>query len=222
MNHENIKLSDKDIIEVLYIAYKKIYYDRSTLLYDALSYSLYVCTSKFINYSNIINFIPEFNPVFFVGHKISTDKESWDKSDQEIRLEILTKLIDIYTIRIFKIYKKSKDKRILELIKKAKEFYIRNYYKSIHLNLKHALSCIYISDNLLYRFIPECDEEVFNSKYNNKIHLSNLKNREEGIIVFDKLIEIYEEKVYNYGTLNKMRLFIKRLLNKIKYKRNKD
>lgn len=214
MNHENIKLSDEDIIEVLYIAYKKLYYHKSTLC-DALSYSLYICTSKFISYLNVINFIPEFNSKFLVGREISDTKEWWDINDKTSRLEALTKLIDIYTLKIFERNKKSKNKKVLEAIKKAKELYIRNYYQNVHLNLKYALSCIYISDSLLYKLIPECSEEIFNSKYNNKIHLSKLKNKEEGIIVFDKLIEIYEEKVYNYRILNKIRLFVKRILNKI-------
>lgn len=215
MNHENIKLSDKDIIEVLYIAYKKVYYDKSILLCEALSYSLYICTSNFVTYLGIRNYIPEFNSKFLVRRKISTNKERWDINDKTNRLEVLTKLIDIYTLKIFKKDKKPKNKKTLELIKRAKELYIRNYYQNVHLNLKHALSCIYMSDSLLYKLIPECSEEIFNSKYNNKIHLSKLKNKEEGIIVFDKLIEIYEEKVYNYRILNKIRLFVKRILNKI-------
>jgi len=219
MNHENIKLSDKDIIEVLYIAYKKVYHDRSILLCEALSYSLYICTSNFVTYLGIRNYIPEFNSKFLVGRKISINKEQWDKNNQKNRLETLTKLIDIYTLRIFKTYKKLKNKRILEIIKKARELYIRNYYQSVHLNLKYVLSCIYMSDSLLYKLIPECSEEIFNSKYNNKIHLSKLKNKEEGIIVFDKLIEIYEEKIYNHGILSKIRLFVKRMLNKIIHKK---
>lgn len=100
MNHENIKLSDKDIIEVLYIAYKKVYYDRSILLCEALSYSLYICTSNFVTYLGIRNYISEFNSKFLVGRKISTNKERWDNNDEESRLKAFDKLIKVYKRKI--------------------------------------------------------------------------------------------------------------------------
>ena len=122
MNRKNIKLSDKDIIEVLYIAYKKVYHDRSKLLCEALSYSLYICTSNFVTYLGIRNYIPEFNSKFLVGHKISTNKERWDINNKTSRLEVLTKLIDIYTLKIFKRDKKPKNKKPLNSLKEQKNY----------------------------------------------------------------------------------------------------
>lgn len=121
MNHENIRLSDEDIIEVLYIAYKKLYYHKSTLC-DTLSYSLYICTSKFISYLNVINFIPEFNSKFLVGREISDTKEWWNINDKTSRLEALTKLIDIYTLKIFERDKKPKNKKPLNSLKEQKNY----------------------------------------------------------------------------------------------------
>lgn len=99
-----MKLTNKDILCVLYAAKSKLIADRNTNNYSAgMCYYIQNCISfiynTYIYYSEIKHIIPEFIPETF-GLNVEYGSFWWDINDDVSRIKAFDKLIDLYKTKI--------------------------------------------------------------------------------------------------------------------------